>query len=186
VTTGRQGGSSATARSPNVAPKRAAVIALARAAAVLLAGFVVVVEACPGVAAAEYRDPPRRDEFGLVPEEPRDEDLKLPDPVLDRTWAGPKPGEEAAAKAAGEPEGEADPEAPEAPDADPPEASDPGKPPDRARPRAPDAGPHDLDRPASEPDFDSLRPEPRRQSGDPLEDEAGDDGDLGDSGPAGE
>lgn len=44
-------------------------------------------------ALAEYRDPPKRDEFGVIPEDARDKDLVLPDPVLDRTWSGPKPGE---------------------------------------------------------------------------------------------
>ena len=42
--------------------------------------------------------PRRHDQFGLVPEEPRDEELVLPDPVLDRTWQGPKPGEGAATR----------------------------------------------------------------------------------------
>lgn len=35
---------------------------------------------------------PRRDEFGLVPEDSTDRDLSLPDRVLDRGWPGTPPG----------------------------------------------------------------------------------------------
>lgn len=58
-------------------------------AAMLAAGRAGAGEGDAGTAKA----PRRHDEFGLVPEEPRDEELVLPDPVLDRTWRGPKPGE---------------------------------------------------------------------------------------------
>lgn len=33
-----------------------------------------------------------RDEFGLKPEAPHDDELVLPDPVLDRSWPMPEPG----------------------------------------------------------------------------------------------
>lgn len=38
-------------------------------------------------------DPNARDEFGLKPDDGTDKDLSLPDPMLDRNWPGPKPGE---------------------------------------------------------------------------------------------
>jgi len=38
-------------------------------------------------------DPNRRDEFGLKPDDGSDDDLSLPDPVLDRGWPAPKPGD---------------------------------------------------------------------------------------------
>ncbi len=34
-----------------------------------------------------------RDEFGVKPDDGSDHELSLPDPVLDRKWVGPKPGE---------------------------------------------------------------------------------------------
>lgn len=40
---------------------------------------------------------PRYDEFGRVPADATDPDLLLPDPVLDRTWKGPTPGDPASA-----------------------------------------------------------------------------------------
>lgn len=36
--------------------------------------------------------PPRRDEFGRIPEDASDKDLVLPDRVLDRNWPGMEPG----------------------------------------------------------------------------------------------
>ncbi|MFN2378498.1 MAG: hypothetical protein ABR538_18355 [Candidatus Binatia bacterium] len=64
-------------------------IACAATAAVVLLAWSA------GVAGAESKsaqDPPRRDEFGVVPEDATDKDLLLPDPVLDRNWPGPRPG----------------------------------------------------------------------------------------------
>jgi hypothetical protein len=66
--------------------RRAAVLALVLAA-VLAAGAARADDDAPAKA------PPKRDEFGLVPDDAEDHDLVLPDPVLDRTWPGPKPGE---------------------------------------------------------------------------------------------
>lgn len=153
------------------------------------------------------RDPPRRDQFGLVPEEPRDEDLSLPDPVLDRTWSGPKPGEVRRAPGSDEPQGDADrpsidgQPAPRAgrraKDGDgtrPPKAAvigpdgrrDPGSPAPEIDPDLPDV----LDRDA--PDLsgldpgDEARPSPRDRGGEFPADDAGDPGDFEDSGDAGE
>jgi hypothetical protein len=108
---------------------------------------------------AARHDPPRRDEFGLVPEEPRDEDLSLPDPVLDRTWSGPKPGEVRPAPGSDEPQGDAD--LPDVLDRD-----------------APDLSELELG--------DEARPSTPRRGGDDPADDAGDPGDLEDSGEAGE
>lgn len=55
----------------------------------------IVCLALPLAAAAastDTHDPPRRDEFGVIPEDGLDSDLSLPDPVLDRTWPMPTPG----------------------------------------------------------------------------------------------
>jgi len=50
--------------------------------------------AAPAIAVSTAgQDPPRRDEFGVIPEDAVDKDLTLPDPVLDRTWPGPRPGD---------------------------------------------------------------------------------------------
>ncbi|MFN2427843.1 MAG: hypothetical protein ABR587_15510, partial [Candidatus Binatia bacterium] len=56
--------------------------------------FATVVLGMPGVAVAQsQRDSSRRDEFGLMPRDSADKDLSLPDPVLDRGWPAPKPGD---------------------------------------------------------------------------------------------
>lgn len=55
------------------------------------AGLVLLVGSAPATAGNGVTA--KRDEFGIVPEEAHDKDLLLPDPVLDRTWPGPKPGE---------------------------------------------------------------------------------------------
>jgi hypothetical protein len=39
-------------------------------------------------------DPDRHDEFGLKPDDGSDKELSLPDPVLDRNWPAPKPGDD--------------------------------------------------------------------------------------------
>ena len=62
--------------------------AVAFASVVVLAALTVSLSAQAGNGVTG-----KRDEFGVVPEEPHDKDLMIPDPVLDRTWAGPKPGE---------------------------------------------------------------------------------------------
>lgn len=38
-------------------------------------------------------DAVQRDEYGVIPDPPRDNDLSLPDPVLDRNWPSRRPGE---------------------------------------------------------------------------------------------
>jgi hypothetical protein len=54
----------------------------------LLAASFVITE----VGGAQ-EDPARRDEFGLKPDDGRDGELSLPDPVLDRSWPVPEPGD---------------------------------------------------------------------------------------------
>lgn len=62
----------------------------------LLAGVLVVALASCAFAVSEAgQEPPRRDEFGVIPEDAVDKDLTLPDPILDRTWPGPRPGDSA-------------------------------------------------------------------------------------------
>jgi hypothetical protein len=59
----------------------------------LLVGTLVAGSGLAASAASSVADPaPRRDEFGVVPEDNKDKDLSLPDPVLDRTWPSPNPG----------------------------------------------------------------------------------------------
>lgn len=50
-----------------------------------------------------------RDEFGLRPDVPHDDQLMLPDPVLDRSWPMPEPGEGTAPPAVAPDEDEIDP-----------------------------------------------------------------------------
>lgn len=171
-----------------------------RSAAVALAVALLLAAAAPDSAADPRGDPPRRDEFGLVPEEPRDRDLALPDPVLDRTWPGPKPGAAGPAVEPDEPEGDerrpsmdgdAAPLLPKRP-GDAPAAAKPAP-----RPAAPRVGPdgrRDPGSPAPEldpalpdvlerdaPDLsdlekDEARPSPLDRGGDPYADDAGDPG----------
>lgn len=62
----------------------------------LLAVVVTAAFATSAFAVSEAgQEPPRRDEFGLIPEDAVDKDLTLPDPVLDRTWPTPRPGDNA-------------------------------------------------------------------------------------------
>lgn len=149
--------------------------------------------------------PAGRDEFGVVPEEPHDKDLALPDPVLDRTWPGPKPGEGRRAVETGRREDEErvpepEQEAPAKPSGMAPDAYDV-----RAAPRPPAAligpdGRRDPGSPAPEldpalpdvlgkdaPDLSDLEreeaaPSPYAKGGDPAGDEGGDGGDLGGGG----
>jgi hypothetical protein len=65
-------------------------VAVAIVAAALFAGADIVAAMAESKAAVE---PPRRDEFGLVPKDASDKDLALPDPHLDRNWPGPAPGQ---------------------------------------------------------------------------------------------
>lgn len=172
--------------------------------------LAVLLAAVATTALAETKDPPRRDEFGLVPEDAHDKDLMLPDPVLDRTWPGPKPGEGRAVQGTDEPEGDADrpsidgEPAPRLPRRRKETAEDPVPPP-RPKPRVigPD-GHRDPGSPAPEidadlpdvldrdaPDLSDLEREEARPSvfergGNPNDEPAGEPGDIQDSGPAGE
>lgn len=64
------------------------------ASIVLPLAMIACIALAPRVMAAssDAADPPRRDEFGVVPEDPEDSELSLPDPVLDRNWPMPVPG----------------------------------------------------------------------------------------------
>jgi len=62
---------------------------------VLVACAVLFACAVPAYAvSSSEQDRPRRDEFGVIPEDAVDEDLTLPDPILDRTWPAPRPGDQ--------------------------------------------------------------------------------------------
>jgi len=75
--------------------KRAGLSLRSRAAVVACA--LVIAATAPAFAVSTVgQDPPRRDEFGVIPEDAVDKDLTLPDPILDRTWPGPRPGDKAA------------------------------------------------------------------------------------------
>jgi hypothetical protein len=65
--------------------------------------FVATLHAFAATSVAQD-DPERRDEFGLKPDDGRDKELLLPDPVLDRSWPAPAPGDEPPAFAADEDE----------------------------------------------------------------------------------
>ncbi len=77
---------------------RRALIACAAGASlrrVLTGCAIVTLLVMPaGAAVPTSDDAARHDEFGLIPDDGADKDLYLPDPVLDRTWPGPKPGED--------------------------------------------------------------------------------------------
>ena len=62
------------------------------AATLAIAALLLALPAAsPAIAADDHDD---HDELGLKPEDGSDKDLALPDPVLDRSWPGPKPGEQ--------------------------------------------------------------------------------------------
>jgi hypothetical protein len=98
------------------------------------------------VSSATAEEAPRYDEFGRVPADATDPDLTLPDPVLDRTWKGPTPGDPASAPKALPGDDAPDPFAEEEP-------SRPAKPPPRVE-KAYDVPPP---RPSAMPDG---RPDP--------------------------
>jgi hypothetical protein len=70
-----------------------------RVAALLAAASLALVAPC-----AAQEDPNRRDEFGLKPDDGSDGELSLPDPVLDRSWPAPAPGDQPPAVAPDEDE----------------------------------------------------------------------------------
>ena len=75
------------------ASARIALVAVALDLALALA-LVLALRLPAGAAVPTSDDAARHDEFGLIPDDGADKDLYLPDPVLDRTWPGPKPGED--------------------------------------------------------------------------------------------
>lgn len=75
-------------------PIDAVVLATVLSAAVFAGADTVVAMAESKPARSNpAEDPPRRDEFGLVPRQAADKDLALPDPHLDRNWPGAGPGQ---------------------------------------------------------------------------------------------
>ena len=125
---------------------RAAFLACALIAACGTAGFG---------ASTSGQDPPRRDEFGLVPEDATDKDLSLPDPVLDRTWPGLRPGEGAAPPPA---------VAPDEDETDPFE-DETAPPPAKKMPRADEAEEEPAPRRPAPP---LIGPDGRRDGGSPM------------------
>ena len=110
-------------------------------------------------------DPNRHDEFGLKPDDGSDDELSLPDPVLDRNWPAPAPGEDSRPPAIAPDEDEIDPfkdeDAPPPPD----ERLAPAPTPIVPKPGQPLVGPDgkiDPGTPAAEPDPtppDPIEPE---------------------------
>jgi len=111
-------------------------------------------------------DEPRRDEFGVVPEAPGDPDLSLPDPVLDRTWPAPKPGDHRRAPEKIDPDEDKDDPFLDEDAPPPPRAAQPGLAPDfqppAARPTPPIAGSD------GKAEADTPVPEPNRELPDVL------------------
>lgn len=178
--------------------RAASRIAFAATAAVTL--FVWSV----GGADAESKsaqDPPRRDEFGILPEDATDKDLLLPDPILDRNWPGPRPGQgEAHPGYIAPDEGQLDPfqeeapppPAPAAPDTDGEQERAPSRPPrplvgpdgklDSGSP-FPEADPDERDfleldeQERNEMEEEEARPSPLEHDDSEFNDEMGDPGD---------
>jgi hypothetical protein len=126
------------------------------------AAFLLAVSPCAPVAAEE--DPTRRDEFGLKPDDGSDKDLALPDPVLDRSWPVPGPGDHPPAVAPDE--DEIDPFNDE--DAPPPAVKRPPVPSGTDKPKLP---PRPLVGPDGRLDAGSPSPEPDPIPGEILEPE---------------
>lgn len=128
---------------------------------------------------AAKKEPPKRDEFGLVPDDAEDKDLILPDPVLDRTWPGPKPGEGGAPPERIAPDEKDDDDFDE--DKLPPVEAEPPAPKPDAKdkagepPRRPDAP---LVGPDGKRDEGSPKVEPDPEQKDPLERDEFDKSDL--------
>ncbi len=128
-----------------------------------------------------------RDEFGLKPDAPHDDELVLPDPVLDRSWPMPEPGEGAPPAAVAPDEDEVDPFAEEDRRPAPPPEDEHGEDVDEEEAPAPPAAAPDPDpyfAPVLEPEVDEpagLReedePSPLDLDDQRFRDEAGDDGD---------
>jgi len=129
------------------------------ATGLLVAGFALFARSA--VAEMDTKEQPRRDEFGLVPEDAADKELILPDPVLDRTWPLTKPGD---------PRRVPEKIAPEEGSDDPFEdKSAPPPPPPRPAPRPdPDAKPDDDEKPTSQPAPPPVAPDGRRDAGSPV------------------
>jgi hypothetical protein len=115
--------------------------------------FVATLHAL-AVTSVAQDDPARRDEFGLKPDDGRDKELLLPDPVLDRSWPAPAPGDEPPAFAPDE--DEIDPfrdETPPPPPVErPPAPSEVHKPNLPPRPLVGPDGKFDAGSPSAEPD----------------------------------
>lgn len=128
------------------------------------AGLIVVgvaLFAQGATAEMDTKEQPRRDEFGLVPEDAADKELILPDPVLDRTWPMPKPGDPRNVPEKIAPDEDVD---------DPFHDKDaPPPPPPRPEPRPdPDAKPDADDKPASQPAPPPMAPDGKRDIGNPV------------------
>jgi len=111
------------------------------------------------------QDRPRRDEFGVIPEDAVDKDLSLPDPILDRNWPAPRPGDKVLPPAEIAPdEGDVDPFDEDIAPTRPPTSPPPGAPSAPARPNRPLVGPdgkYDAGTPVPEPDPAApIEPEP--------------------------
>jgi hypothetical protein len=119
------------------------------------------------IASAKAGDPPRRDEFGLIPDDATDKDLTLPDPVLDRTWPGPAPGDADAHPSHVEPdEDKTDPFHDKDAPAPPPRGGDADRGGDE---KAPSRAPAPLGGPDGKRDIGSPVPEPDPDLPDVLE-----------------
>jgi hypothetical protein len=142
--------------------RRVAAAALLLAASVALAGTCVAQE-----------DPTRRDEFGLKPYDGSDKDLSLPDPVLDRGWPAPQPGDEPPGVAADEDEID-----PFKDETAPPRPVD--RPPVPSQVEQPKLAPRPLVGPDGKLDFGSPSPEPDAIPGVILEPEIDEPSDVDD------
>lgn len=130
-----------------------------------------------------------RDEFGLKPDVPHDDQLALPDPVLDRSWRMPEPGEGTNPPSVAPDEDELDPFSEERRPAPPPPSEDGGGIDDEDAPPPPPAptpvpSPDPFLEPLIEPEVDDPagledhdEPSPLDLDEQRFRDELGDDGD---------